>query len=61
MNFGVNMFYYKVFIWWIDGTNSEFYTNADSCLDAENRILDDFSGTVRDSIASYFSEMVEKD
>jgi len=55
------MFYYKVFIWWNDETTSEFYVNANTCGDAENQVLETFSGTVKDNILSYYSEMVEKD
>jgi hypothetical protein len=53
------MFHYKVFIWWNDGGSSEWFIDADSSIDAENQILDGLSGTHRDAIISYYSEMVE--
>jgi hypothetical protein len=62
VNFEENdMFYIKVFFWWKNGTTSEFITNADSCLDAEHSIIDTFSGSVRDNILSYYSEIVDRE
>lgn len=51
------MYKYKVFIWWNDNTSSEFMVMGDNYLDAENKVLNSLSGTLRDSILSYYSDM----
>jgi hypothetical protein len=56
------MFIFKVSVWFQDtpcGAISEFYVKANNCIDAENEILDTMTGTMRDSILSYYSEIID--